>query len=129
VPAKAITPKRPDGRTLRARPRVPRAAPRSGTRRQAILDAGALLMQQRALSATSCSRRSSIGWVTTSSRESYTSMAASMPPMLRDEAFRLAAEVIPMRRWAEAAARPDALITMPTLRKAVNKWSGRVLTE
>jgi AcrR family transcriptional regulator len=47
VPAKAITPKRPDGRTLRARPRVPRAAPRSGTRRQAILDAGALLMQQR----------------------------------------------------------------------------------
>jgi len=42
--AKAIKPKRPDGRTLRARPR---AAPRSGPRRQAILDAGALLMQQR----------------------------------------------------------------------------------
>jgi len=32
---------------LRARPRVPRAAPKSGTRRQAILDAGALLMQER----------------------------------------------------------------------------------
>jgi AcrR family transcriptional regulator len=45
--AKTIKPKRPDGRTLRARPRVPGTAPRSGPRRQAILDAGALLMQQR----------------------------------------------------------------------------------
>ena len=45
--AKAVAPKRPDGRTLRARPRVPGAPARSGPRRQAILDAGALLMQQR----------------------------------------------------------------------------------
>ncbi|HVR88020.1 MAG TPA: TetR/AcrR family transcriptional regulator [Candidatus Limnocylindria bacterium] len=43
----AIPPKRVDGRTLRARPRAPGAPPRSDRRRQAILDAGALLMQQR----------------------------------------------------------------------------------
>ncbi len=44
---KTIKLKRPDGRTLRSRPRAAGAAPRSGPRRQAILDAGALLMQQR----------------------------------------------------------------------------------
>ena len=42
-----LKPKRPDGRTLRARPRAAGDEPRSGPRRQAILDAGALLMQQR----------------------------------------------------------------------------------
>ena len=57
----------------------------------------------------------------------YQPMAASMPPMLREEAFHLAAGVIPMRRWAEAAVRADALITMPTLQKVVNKWFGRGL--
>ena len=57
----------------------------------------------------------------------YKPMAASMPPMLREEAFHLAAGVIPMRRWAEAAVKPDALITMPALQKAVNKWFGRGL--
>ena len=36
---------------------------------------------------------------------SYKPFAASMPPMLREEAFHLAAGVIPMRRWMEAAAR------------------------
>ncbi len=46
-PAKKLKPKRPDGRTLRARPRAAGDEPRSGPRRQAILDAGALLMQQR----------------------------------------------------------------------------------
>ena len=45
--AKAVAPKRPDGRTLRARTRAPGTPARSGPRRQAILDAGALLMQQR----------------------------------------------------------------------------------
>ena len=40
--AKAVAPKRPDGRTLRARPRAPGTPARSGPRRQAILDAGAL---------------------------------------------------------------------------------------
>src|SRR5258708_7539241 len=57
----------------------------------------------------------------------YLPMAASMPPMLREEAFHLAAGVIPMRRWAEAAVKSDALITMPALQKAVNKWYGRGL--
>ena len=38
----------------------------------------------------------------------YKPMADSMPPMLREEAFHLAAGVIPMRRWAQArrAGRP-----------------------
>jgi len=57
----------------------------------------------------------------------YKPMAASMPPMLREEAFHLAAGVIPMRRWAEAAAQPDALITMPAMQRAVYKWYGRGL--
>jgi AcrR family transcriptional regulator len=46
-PAPKLKPKRPDGRTLRARPRAAGDEPRSGPRRQAILDAGALLMQDR----------------------------------------------------------------------------------
>ncbi|HVR88019.1 MAG TPA: Phenylacetic acid catabolic protein [Candidatus Limnocylindria bacterium] len=57
----------------------------------------------------------------------YKPMAASMPPMLREEAFHLATGVIPMRRWAEQAASANALITMPALQKAVNKWFGRGL--
>src|SRR2546423_620567 len=57
----------------------------------------------------------------------YAPMAASMPPMLREEAFHLAAGVIPMRRWAQAAAQPDALITMPAMQRAVCKWYGRGL--
>src|SRR5206468_8693982 len=57
----------------------------------------------------------------------YAPMAASMPPMLREEAFHLAAGVIPMRRWAEAAAQPDALITMEAMQRAVRKWYGRGL--
>lgn len=47
VPAAKLKPKRPDGRTLRARPRAAGDEPRSGPRRQAILDAGALLMRER----------------------------------------------------------------------------------
>jgi len=57
----------------------------------------------------------------------YKPMADSMPPMLREEAFHLATGVIPMRRWCEEAARPEALITMPALQKAINKWFGRGL--
>ncbi len=57
----------------------------------------------------------------------YRPMADSMPPMLREEAFHLAAGVIPMRRWAEQAAKPGALIDMPTLQKAVRKWFPRGL--
>ncbi|HEY8656830.1 MAG TPA: TetR/AcrR family transcriptional regulator [Candidatus Limnocylindria bacterium] len=47
---RALAPKRPDGRTLRARPRSTggtRTADGAAPRRQEILDAGALLMQQR----------------------------------------------------------------------------------
>jgi len=48
----------------------------------------------------------------------YAPMAASMPPMLREEAFHLAAGVIPMRRWMEAAARDrNATLDVPTIQK------------
>ena len=57
----------------------------------------------------------------------YAPMAASMPPMLKEEAFHLAAGVIPMRRWAEKAASGSALVDMPALQRAVNKWFGRGL--
>ena len=42
----------------------------------------------------------------------YKPMADSMPPMLREEAFHLAAGVIPLRRWAQRAAQGDPLVTM-----------------
>jgi benzoyl-CoA 2,3-dioxygenase component B len=58
----------------------------------------------------------------------YAPMAASMPPMLREEAFHLAAGVIPMRRWMEAAARDrNAAMDVPTIQKMVNKWFPRGL--
>ncbi|HEY3216371.1 MAG TPA: Phenylacetic acid catabolic protein [Candidatus Eisenbacteria bacterium] len=57
----------------------------------------------------------------------YKPMADSMPPMLREEAFHLAAGVIPMRRWAKRAAQGDVLITMPAMQRSVNKWYPRAL--
>jgi len=58
----------------------------------------------------------------------YAPMAASMPPMLREEAFHLAAGVIPMRRWMEAAARDrNAAMDVPTIQKMIGKWFGRGL--
>jgi 1,2-phenylacetyl-CoA epoxidase catalytic subunit len=58
----------------------------------------------------------------------YAPMAASMPPMLREEAFHLAAGVIPMRRWMEAAARDrNATLDVPAIQKMVNKWFPRGL--
>ncbi|MBI1799318.1 MAG: phenylacetate-CoA oxygenase subunit PaaI [Candidatus Eisenbacteria bacterium] len=57
----------------------------------------------------------------------YKPMADSMPPMLREEAFHLAAGVIPMRRWARRAAEGDPLITMSMIQKSVNKWFPRGL--
>ncbi|MGH2492219.1 MAG: Phenylacetic acid catabolic protein [Candidatus Limnocylindria bacterium] len=57
----------------------------------------------------------------------YAPMATSMPPFLREEAFHLAAGVIPMRRWVEQAAAPGALVTMSTLRHALHKWFPRGL--
>ena len=47
--------------------------------------------------------------------------------MLREEAFHLAAGVVPMRRWATAAARGEAYVTMEVLQKAINKWLPRGL--
>lgn len=57
----------------------------------------------------------------------YKPMAASMPPMLKEEAFHLAAGVVPMRRWMEQAARNDPLITVPIIQKTINKWLARGL--
>jgi 1,2-phenylacetyl-CoA epoxidase catalytic subunit len=55
----------------------------------------------------------------------YKPMAESMPKMLREEAFHLAAGVVPMRRWATAAAEGEVYITMEMLQKVLNKWLPR----
>ncbi len=57
----------------------------------------------------------------------YKPMADSMPPMLREEAFHLAAGVIPLRRWAQRAAKGDPLITMAIIQKSILKWVPRGL--
>lgn len=57
----------------------------------------------------------------------YKPMADSMPPMLREEAFHLAAGVIPMRRWAQKAAQGDVFVTMRMMQHAINKWMPRGL--
>ncbi len=57
----------------------------------------------------------------------YQPMAESMPQMLREEAFHLAAGVVPMRRWATQAARGEVYVTMEMLQKAINKWLPRGL--
>jgi 1,2-phenylacetyl-CoA epoxidase catalytic subunit len=57
----------------------------------------------------------------------YKPMADSMPHMLREEAFHLAAGVIPMRRWALRAGKGDPLVTMDVIQKSVNKWFPRAL--
>src|SRR3989338_11255092 len=53
----------------------------------------------------------------------YKPFAASMPPMLKEEAFHLATGVVPMRRWVEKAAQPSALVTIDQLQRAVAKWA------
>ena len=57
----------------------------------------------------------------------YKPYASSMPPMLREEAFHLAAGVIPLRRWVESAARGNGYIAMSDIQKAVHKWFARGL--
>src|SRR3989442_710409 len=57
----------------------------------------------------------------------YKPMADSMPPMLREEAFHLAAGVIPLRRWAQRAGGGDPFVTMRVIQKSVNKWFPRGL--
>ena len=58
---------------------------------------------------------------------SYRPMADSMPQMLREEAFHLAAGVVPMRRWAVAAAEGDPTFPMEHIQKLINKWYARGL--
>src|SRR5262249_16518431 len=58
---------------------------------------------------------------------SYKPFAQSMPPMLREEAFHLAAAVIPLRRWVQRAAKGNELITMSAIQKSFNKWLPRGL--
>jgi 1,2-phenylacetyl-CoA epoxidase catalytic subunit len=57
----------------------------------------------------------------------YQPMAESMPQMLREEAFHLAAGVVPMRRFMMGAARGEAFVTVDVLQKAINKWLPRGL--
>jgi len=57
----------------------------------------------------------------------YQPLAESMPKMLREEAFHLAAGVVPMRRWMTAAARGEVYVTVDMLQRAVNKWLPRGL--
>jgi hypothetical protein len=57
----------------------------------------------------------------------YRPFAQSMPPMLREEAFHLAAGVVPMRRWMEGAAKGDPLVTVKSLQHSLNKWLPRGL--
>ncbi len=57
----------------------------------------------------------------------YKPMAESMPQMLREEAFHLAAGVVPLRRWMEKAARGSIYITSEDIQKAMNKWLPRGL--
>ncbi|MEP7027162.1 MAG: Phenylacetic acid catabolic protein [Candidatus Eisenbacteria bacterium] len=57
----------------------------------------------------------------------YRPFAQSMPPMLREEAFHLAAGVVPLRRWLESAAKGDPFISPEQIQKSINKWVPRGL--
>ena len=57
----------------------------------------------------------------------YQPMAESMPQMLREEAFHLAAGVVPMRRWVTSAAKDEGLVSMDMLQRALDKWLPRGL--
>ncbi len=57
----------------------------------------------------------------------YAPMADSMPQMLREEAFHLAAGVVPLRRWVVKAAHGSQTITMEVIQKHLHKWVPRAL--
>ncbi len=57
----------------------------------------------------------------------YKPMAESMPQMLREEAFHLAAGVVPLRRWMEQAARELPYVSTSDIQKTINKWFPRGL--
>jgi 1,2-phenylacetyl-CoA epoxidase catalytic subunit len=65
--------------------------------------------------------------LTMQKQSAYQPMAESMPQMLREEAFHLAAGVVPMRRWATSAARDSGFVSMEMLQQALNKWMPRGL--
>lgn len=58
---------------------------------------------------------------------SYQPMAESMPQMLREEAFHLAAGVVPLRRYMEKAARGSVCVSTSDIQKTFNKWFPRGL--
>ncbi len=55
----------------------------------------------------------------------YKPMAASMTPMLEEEAFHLVAGVFPLRRWVRRAARDESVIGIPAIQRYLNKWIPR----
>ncbi len=57
----------------------------------------------------------------------YAPMAESMPQMLREEAFHLAAGVVPLRRWVVKAAAGSPTVTMEVIQKHLHKWVPRAL--
>jgi len=57
----------------------------------------------------------------------YKPFAQSMPPMLREEAFHLAAGVVPLRRWVQRAAQGYELVTMNAIQRSLHKWVPRGL--
>ena len=57
----------------------------------------------------------------------YQPMGESMPQMLREEAFHLAAGVVPLRRAMERAAAGSIFVTVADVQKAFNKWLPRGL--
>ncbi len=57
----------------------------------------------------------------------YKPMAESMPPMLHEEAFHLAAGVVPLRRWVQRAAAGEVYVTVDVLQRHLNKWVPRGL--
>ncbi len=57
----------------------------------------------------------------------YKPFAQSMPPMLREEAFHLAAGVIPLRRWVQRSAEGNELISTRAIQRSFNKWLPRGL--
>ncbi len=65
--------------------------------------------------------------LTMQKQSAYQPMAESMPQMLREEAFHLAAGVVPMRRWVTSAARDEGFVSMEMLQRALNKWMPRGL--
>ena len=51
----------------------------------------------------------------------YKPYTESMPPTLKEDAVHLAAGVVPLRRWVEQAARPNALSDMPAIQQSSAK--------